>query len=184
MQPLDPALLPRPDQAFEPTDIVVAGRVERVEVDSLPPDHLGHPAGQWHRALEVAGQDRRLRVGAGDHAPVVVVAVAVDQQREPRRPPHLDQRQRLGEPPQRREDRGATRRFVGLGAPLQHHLDQPVVPVGHQVAKVGHIRDSVQQKACGGEDQVRLALLARQAGQEAEDGLVVGDRQRKRLIRW
>ena len=66
--------------------------------------------------------------------------------------------------------------------PLQHHLDQPVVSVGHQAAQVGHIGDSVEQKAGGGEQQVRLALLSRQGTQEAKDGLVVGDRQRERLV--
>ena len=73
------AFLARPDQAAQPGHIVRVGHVERVQVDSGPPGHLGHRGGDRHRAAGLAGEHRRVRVGGLDPLPGIVVSVGIRQ---------------------------------------------------------------------------------------------------------
>ncbi len=133
-QPLETAVLPRPDQALEP-------------------------------------------------AGIVVVVIAVDQEREPRGGTDLDQGQRPRETAQQRQEgrpRNGPARWSGFaGSPSPR-------PGGRAVRSQGDAgprnRAHHRARSGGGEQQVRLALLRRQADQEAEDGFVIGDRHRERLV--
>ena len=55
-QPRPAAAFTGPEQARQPADIVVAGDVERVEVEPGPPDDLGNPGWQRHRPARLTPQ--------------------------------------------------------------------------------------------------------------------------------
>jgi PaaX-like protein C-terminal domain len=117
-QSLLPAGLTGPDQAAQPGGVGVVAHVERVEVDPGAPDDPGQPIRQRHRAVRLAAQHQRRRVGAAQGVAGVVVAVAVGQQGQPGAGPDLEQRQRLRQGRQRGQQ---------WGAPLIRH--DPRLPV-------------------------------------------------------
>jgi len=121
-EPVLAVALPRPHQAGQPADVVLAGDIERVEVEPGPPGDVRHPGRQRHRAAHGAAQRRRVRVAAGDPVAVVVVAVAVEQQGQPGAGADLDQRQRAGQRGERGQQGGAAGGLVRLGAPGPHHV--------------------------------------------------------------
>jgi len=176
-QPFLAVAFPGPHQAGQPADVVVSGHIKRVEVEPGPPGDVGQPDGHGHRPAQSAVQRRRVRVGTGDQMPVVVVGVAVEQQREPGTGADLDQRQRPGQPGERGEQGGAAGGLVRLGEPGQHDLGQfGLVPPDQGLQRADAGRDA-QQVPGRGEQQIRLAFGRRQRSEKTQDHVVIGDRR-------
>ena len=99
----------------------------------------------------------------------VVVGVAIDQQGEAGRSPHLDESKRAGQQRQRRQQHGAAGGLVGLRAPGRHHRGQLAGPPGHQRSQRTDLGRRPEDPAGGSKQEVGLALGRRQALQKGED---------------
>jgi hypothetical protein len=181
-EPLVAVAFAGPDQAGQPADVIVAADVQRIEVKPGPPGDHGRPVRQRHRPVRHAPQGGRLRVLAGDPVPGVVVGVTVGQQGESGAGADLDQRQRLRQPGQRRQQRGTAGGLVGLRSPGHHHGGQLIAVAADQRPQPGDSGGLAQQVAGRREQQVGLALLRRQRAEETQYGGVTGDRRGQCLI--
>jgi hypothetical protein len=114
--------------------------------------------------------------------PGVVVGVAVDEQVEPGAGARLDQRQRLRQLRQGRQQDRAASRLVGLRAPGQDQLGQFGPGLAGQFAQRPDRGRRAEQVAGRREHQVRLALVRRQRGDEAHQCRVAGDRFGQYLV--
>jgi hypothetical protein len=81
------------------------------------------------------------------HRPaVVVVAVPVGIQAQPRGGADLDQRERSGEGGEHRQQRAAAGRLVGLGGPREHHGGESLGVVEHPDRQLVDVRRSAVQE--------------------------------------
>jgi hypothetical protein len=174
--------LARPDQALQPAHVVIAGDVERVEVQPRAPGDLGDAPRQRHRAVRVAGDHRRPRVAAGDPVARVIVGIPVREQGEPGARAHLEEGKWLRQHSEQRKQGGAARGLVCLGTAGKHHRAQLGVSVSDEGAQRGDVRGLAEQVAGGREEQVRLLPGARQAVQESQQARVRGGLGRQSLI--
>ena len=178
-----PVPFPRPDQAGQPAGIIVAGHVERVQVEPGAPGDHRDPGWQRDRPRGWQCSVGACRVQACHLVPVVVVGVAVIQQGEAGAGADIDQRERLGQPGQRGQQNGAAGLVDWSGSAGPAAPRRAGRGTGGSGSVAGHGPAAAEQVACPGEQQPGLAAAGRQPRDEVHDDVVGGSRLRQGLIR-
>ncbi len=112
----------------------------------------------------------------------VVVAVAIGQQAQTGRGTHFQQRQRLRQARQHRQERGATTRLIGLRAMCQHRRAHGGCVLAQQAVELRPVARRSAHMAQRGEQQVGLALFIRQCGEEFQRERIGGDTDGECLV--
>jgi hypothetical protein len=120
-----------------------------------------HGAGKDGRAIRIRPLRRQPRAA-------VVVRVAVGEQAQSRGRAHLQQRQRLRQPRERRQQRGAARRLVGLRAPGEDDRADLVRVLQDELLQVTAVARGAEQVPHRGKDEVGLLLRFRQRRDERQ----------------
>ena len=99
----------------------------------------------------------------------IVVAIAIGQQAQTRRRTHFEQRKRLRQARQHRQQRGATAWLIGLRAARQHRRANVCGASSRSMARnVGQSARRAADVANCGEQQVRAGAFLRQCGEEIQ----------------
>ena len=163
---------------------VESGSVTSSGLRSTPARHAtsgcrsGSGAGPTTRQVSSGAPRQRQRDLAGRRGPAVGVAVGIEAQAGARA--DLDQRERRallrGDPGEERHEGREPADLVGLGTPLEdRRADRPVV-AEQGLAEAGvRPRSGHPVPACGGEDDVGLALQRRQRVDPRQHLGVAGD---------
>ena len=171
-----------PGHTSDSSHDTLSSSVTSIGARSRPARHAtsGSAAGTGVASSTVAAEHRAVaaveRGRAQPAAVAVVIAVAIGEQAQPGRRPHLQQRQRLGEGGQHRQQRGAASRLVGLRPVRPDELERLGPAVEEPLAKLRPVaREISVQVADGGEQQVGLALGRLELAQDRQELAVIRD---------
>jgi hypothetical protein len=168
----------RPDEGVEPGEVCRVRHVERVEIQAGPPHDLGKPSRRRHPSRR-AHQDR---LAITDHLVAVAVGIPVRIEAQPAGCADLQQRERLRQPGEHRQQNRTPPSLVRLHDP-DTHLRLDLRPVRHREAtERGRILDRTSEQADDAEQQIRLPFRRRERAEQCEHFLVTADRQRWALV--
>ena len=178
-QPVPAVPVLRPDQRLQPGHVGRVGDVERVQVQPGPPHHLRTPL----RRLGAGQVTVEQRLAVADPPIAVAVGVPVRVEAQPGGGADLQQRQRLRQRGEHRQQSRAASRLVRLRGP-HPHLRRHVRPVPHHVrAERRRVVHRPAAQPHHPEQQVRLTLGRRQRVEQGEQLRVTGDHPRQPLVR-
>ncbi len=172
----DRALVVRPDECAEPGDLVGIAHVHGIEVDAGTPDDL-RKLGRRGEVIRYGALDHhRARAVSGVDGVVIaeLEGVAIGVQAETGGRSHLEQRDRLTDLREQRQDRGEPRGVVGLHRPTDGGLQHELAVLDDPVAEGLELVERGAEVPGEREDERDLPLHRRQLVDDLEQLGVVG----------